>query len=210
MEGPAIPRAGEAPGQGVAWDRERDMTILSTAHGRLSVRVRVLERILHMFSRVERLEDNFEALLDAVLDAIPAEAASILLADPDAGELVFVAARGPVAQRILGLRMKLADGLAGECVRQGRALAVSDVQRDARYARAISDSLGFETRSLIAVPLLHAGEIFGAIEIVNRRGGDVFPRSELEFLDRIGRAGGSLVHLSRLLQSSPPPPDPAP
>lgn len=175
--------------------KNRELSVLAEAHARMGTRARVLERLLHLFSDVERLYWNLEAVLDAALEAVPAEAGSVLLLDADAQVLQFVAARGPVGPRLMGLRLALDEGLAGDCARQKKPLAVSDVQQDPRFAREISETLGFDTRSLLAAPMINRGEVLGVIEIVNRKDGDVFARHEVELLDRIARAAGSLARL---------------
>ena len=94
------------------------------------------------------------------------------------------------------------QGLAGAAAEDGRAIAVSDVARDSRHAREFSRQLGFDARSLLAVPLLNHSEVLGVIELVNRRGGDVFARHEIEAVERVARAAGTLFRLIPGLKSS--------
>lgn len=208
----ANPRKTDAPPSGGTAQRkaqERDITILTQSQLRMSGRARVLERLLHLFSDVERLAGNLDDVLDAALEAIPAEAGSILLVDAEGADFRFVAARGPVGARLLGIRLPLHEGLAGDCARQRKPLSVSDVKQDPRFSREISERLGFETKSLLAAPMMHKGDVLGVIEIVNRKWGDVFPRHEVELLDRIARAAGSLVRLGGALGARlPEPPSP--
>ena len=70
---------------------------------------------------------------------------------------------------------------------------MSDVAHDARHAAAITKALGFETRSILAVPILHQDRVLGVIELVNKLGSNEFQRHELELVERIGRTAGDLL-----------------
>jgi Nif-specific regulatory protein len=70
---------------------------------------------------------------------------------------------------------------------------VSDVASDPRHAAAFTQALGFETRSLLAVPVLHQDRVLGVIELVNKTGSNQFQRHEIELVERIGRTAGDLL-----------------
>lgn len=161
---------------------------------RLSVRNRVLERLLCLFGSevaADRLQND---LLDVAMQAIPCEASSYF-ARGAKGDLTVTAARGRVSDKLVGLRLKKGQGMAGACAHDARVIAVSDVARDPRHAAQVAKALGFETRSLLAVPVVHDGEVFGVIEIVNKTDGNEFQRHEIELLERIGRTAGDLMTL---------------
>ncbi len=163
---------------------------------RLSVRNRVLERLLCLFGSEappERLQGD---LLDAAMEAVPCEASSYFARNARGG-LTVTAARGRVSEGLLGLRLKMGQGLAGACAHDARTIVVSDVGKDPRHAAQVARALGFETRSLLAVPIVHDGEVYGVIEIVNKAGGDAFQRHEVELVERVGRTAGALEALRR-------------
>ncbi len=70
---------------------------------------------------------------------------------------------------------------------------MSDVANDPRHAAAITKALGFETRSLLAVPVVHQDRALGVIELVNKTGSNAFQRHEVELVERIGRTAGDLL-----------------
>ncbi len=159
---------------------------------RLSVKNQVLERLLCLFSSepdAGRLQND---LLDISMVALPCEASSIFRTDRK-GNLTLVAARGRVAEKVVGLKLKKGQGIAGACAKDGRTLPVSDVAHDPRHAAAITQALGFETRSLLAVPMVHQDRVLGVIELVNKLGSNEFQRHELELVERIGRTAGDLL-----------------
>jgi GAF domain-containing protein len=124
-------------------------------------------------------------LLDLALEEVDAEAGSILLSRGAAGrELEFAVVRGPRAKELLALRtvVPVGVGIVGFCVRENVCLAVSDAERDPRFHRAISEALGYPTRSLLCAPIARKGQVLGAIEVLNRRGGLPFGQAELAAL----------------------------
>lgn len=159
---------------------------------RLSLKVRVLERLLCMVGSGAPAERVWNDILDASMEAVPCEASSYFRADASGG-LTIVAARGRVSEHLLGLKLKRGAGLAGACWKDRRTIAVSDVPRDPRHAAQVAQALGFETRSLIAVPVLHDGASLGVVELINKSGGDEFARHEVELLERVARTAGALA-----------------
>lgn len=167
---------------------------LMESAARMSVKNRVFEKLLCMIGfdgPVERLHGD---ILDTAMMAVPCEASSYFARNAK-GDLVVTAARGRVSEDLVGLKLKKGQGLAGACAHDARLIAVGDVARDPRHAREISKALGFETRSLLAAPVVHDGRVFGVVEIVNRTGGDEFARHEIELVERIGRTAGDLLAL---------------
>jgi GAF domain-containing protein len=159
---------------------------------RLSLKARILERLLCMVGSDAPAERVWSDVLDAAMEAVPCEASSFFLSDAG-GALTIVAARGRVSQDLIGLKLKRGAGLAGACWKDRRTIAVSDVARDPRHAAQVAQALGFETRSLLAVPVLHDGAAWGVVEIINKTGGNEFPRHEVELLERIARTAGDLL-----------------
>ncbi len=159
---------------------------------RLSLKNQVLERLLCLFSgdpEETRLQND---ILDIAMIALPCEASSVFRADRK-GNLTLVAARGRVSDKVLGLKLKKGQGIAGACAKDARTLPVSDVARDPRHAAAITKALGFETRSILAVPIVHQARVLGVIELVNKSGSDEFQRHELDLVERVGRTAGDLL-----------------
>lgn len=161
----------------------------------LRVRATALDRCLHLFTNLSNGPRLFSELLDIVNEAVPCEASSLLLVTAGDGEMTFVAATGPVAERIQGIKLRPGVGIAGACGRDRVPIAVSDVQKEPRFARDMSDSLGFATRSVLAVPVLHRGDLAGVVELINKVGSDDWRRSDIELVERIARVAGTLVGL---------------
>ena len=159
---------------------------------RLSIKNQVLERLLCLFSGTPESSRLQNDILDISMVALPCEASSVFRTDKK-GNLTLVAARGRVADKVIGLKLKKGQGIAGACAKDARTLPVSDVAHDPRHAAAITKAFGFETRSILAVPIVHQDRVLGVIELVNKLGSNEFQRHELELVERIGRTAGDLL-----------------
>ena len=173
--------------------RRSEFEKLSRSHQKQQLRCRILEKVLHLYGKPERTLENLQAILDMAMETIPGEAGSILLLDPSQNELYFSVASGPVAKGLKDFRVRVGEGIAGACLKSREVIAVSDVQKDPRFHRAISKALGFEAQSLLAVPVVFRGEGLGVIEILNREGGDHFTAEEIEGIGLLARAAGILL-----------------
>lgn len=96
--------------------------------------------------------------------------------------------------------MGLGKGIAGASASGKETISVSDVKKDPRFSREIDKALGFETRSILAVPILFKNTSLGTIEIINKRENNRFSTEEIKLVTDIARLLGALLALGdRLL-----------
>ena len=116
--------------------------------------------------------------LAAVLDA---EKVSLMLYDPEQGELRVAAATGP--HRDVGAMdpVALGEGVAGVALSLGEALLVEDVYSDTRFMHG-GDRERYESASLAVVPLRTETSALGVICATDRSGGDPFGEDELALM----------------------------
>ena len=108
--------------------------------------------------------------LESIVAEIGAEAGSLWLVDDDTGEIVCRACVGP--HEMTGLRVSPDQGIVGRCVRENRRESVLDVSTDASFSDAVDRDSGMTTRSILCAPMSAGDHAVGAIELVNRVGGD--------------------------------------
>ncbi|HEY0783397.1 MAG TPA: GAF domain-containing protein, partial [Thermoanaerobaculia bacterium] len=94
-----------------------------------------------------------------------AETSSIWELDEESQELFFRVVRGRAAGQIRGLRVPLGDGIVGSVALSGEAELVNDVAADPRWRGDASKQ--FETRAILAVPLLAHGGVIGVLQLLN-------------------------------------------
>ncbi len=96
-----------------------------------------------------------------------AKAASLLLLDEAAGELVFRVAYGEKGADLVERRFPSDKGIAGAVATTGEPILIQDAQRDPRHLKQFDEELGFRTGSLLAVPVQVHGQVLGVLEVLN-------------------------------------------
>lgn len=146
------------------------------------------------------LEAAAELVLDLAMRVIPSESGSVYVADINASDLFFAAARGPKAAEVMKFRVAIGQGLVGFSTQEGVGLGVSDAEKDPRFFAAISQKLGYDTHSVLCSPAQKNGRVYGALQLINKRGNHTFSGDEMnllsylahqfaEYLENTGQAG---------------------
>ena len=116
---------------------------------------------------------NLDALIAKVVakisEVLHAERSSLLLLDPQTGELWAKQAEGIDGMEI---RFPSTAGLAGYVVGTGRVLNVRNAYTDPRFNPAFDQATGFLTQSVLCAPVYnHEGNIIGVTQAINKYGG---------------------------------------
>ncbi|HTX73340.1 MAG TPA: sensor domain-containing diguanylate cyclase [Rectinemataceae bacterium] len=110
---------------------------------------------------------------------------SLLLVDAARSELVFKLVVGKSADALHGMRIPLGSGIAGWVASNGTPAVVEDAASDSRWSDWLDKLTGFDTRSIIAVPLRSGDKVFGVIELINRFDGRPFTAYDMRVLSTI-------------------------
>ncbi len=87
------------------------------------------------------------------------------------------------ATEIIGLVLDADQGIVGRSVQANAGCIVRDAAQDPDFHRGVDTQTGFTTRSILCAPMSVRDERIGAIELVNKRGGDgLFDVSDLAIL----------------------------
>jgi hypothetical protein len=146
-----------------------------------TLRVRQLNAYLTISSSLGRALDLSEALEIALycsMEAVEAEAASVLLLDDEKENLLFYSVEGAAQPVLKGSSFPADRGISGAVLASLEAVTVNDVQGDERFYERIDSESGFETRNLIAVPLVAGEERVGVLEVLNKADGSAFVEDE--------------------------------
>jgi sigma-B regulation protein RsbU (phosphoserine phosphatase) len=137
------------------------------------------------------------ALIAAQLDA---EAGSLWLTESDGLEVACHACVGP--HPITGLRLSVAEGIVGHSVRDNLCQCVLDVAKDPHFSRTMDAQSGFVTRSILCAPMPLAERAIGAIELINRRGGDgLFSESDARRLQVLAACAALAIANARTAET---------
>jgi GAF domain-containing protein len=138
------------------------------------------------------------SVVEATVALFDAEAASIALYDPAANRLVFEVAAGEQGQGVIGLSIAPDQGIAGYTFTTGQALAVSDVEHDARFGRATAERTGYLPRSIVAVPLLDDQGTIGVLQVLDKRSAAAFSLRDVELAGGFARQASVAIRASRV------------
>jgi hypothetical protein len=155
----------------------------------------VFERTMDLYTDRLNPDKIVNELLDLAMEKIPCDAGSFYVADISSHDLKFAAVRGPKATEILamGISVPMGTGIAGFCAQEGVTLSVSDALNDSRFAKEISERIGYDVHSTLCVSLEKDGRCYGAMQLINRRGGSAFATTESLVLDAIGKQAVELL-----------------
>lgn len=154
-------------------------------------------RSLHQFAAELSAQTDVVALLDRILYSalrvIDAADGSLLLVDNETGELVFAVVHGAGRERMPGYRIPPGTGIAGWVAQHRQAAIVHDVRRDPRFSALVDEAFGFETNSLLSVPIATATRVLGVLSAVNKFDGREFTESDLALLAIVAQLAGTAM-----------------
>jgi sigma-B regulation protein RsbU (phosphoserine phosphatase) len=130
----------------------------------------LLAEMTRGFAESQDLEATLEQALTSVARHLDAEAGSLWLLDIELEELHCRASIGP--NPITGLRLPMTKGIIGRSVAENTCQCVFDVSQDPAFSTKADDESGMVTRSLLCAPMSFSDQRIGAIELINRSGGD--------------------------------------
>jgi Nif-specific regulatory protein len=125
----------------------------------------------------------FEQITTRAMSVVKAEAASLLLFDPERQQFIFQAPTGPGADQLIGERFDAKLGIAGEALRTRRSIRVDNAPQYPNFFSGIDDKTHHSTHCLIAVPLIHRDRVVGVLEVLNPIGRERFTDGDLEVVE---------------------------
>lgn len=169
-----------------------------------NVRARQLSVLNDISRQIVASEANLEGLLELITgratDILNAEAGSLLLDTEDgSGDLEFRVAVGGSGQSIIGRRIPAKRGLVGQVAATGEPVIVNDVAADARWGGELSKSGGFQTNTVLAVPLLTQDRVIGVLEVLNKHSG-AFTPDDQDLLTSFASQAAVAIENARLFQ----------
>ena len=134
------------------------------------------------------LLDHTVEMVSATMDA---EIVSLMLVDPDRGDLFVAASRGFEGKNLSLRRTLVRSGVAGTVAAWGRPVLVNNIETDRRFQRINHPQ--YSTKSLLSVPLRVEGEILGVINVNNKASREAFNDDDLTVLTAlVERVGGAV------------------
>jgi len=122
-------------------------------------------------------------ILDTALAVLKATDGSLMLTDDETGDLVFTVVRGSAADRLIGYRLPAGTGIAGWVAQHREPQNVRDVRLDPRFYPRVDEAFGFNTRSMVCVPVnLDDGRVLGVVSVLNKVSDKEFTQEDLDLI----------------------------
>lgn len=159
--------------------------------------------ILWDITKLLQTSGNLQQLLDMALTqamkAVRAEAGTLWLNDVEnEGYMYPAVAKGPKADGLKGLKLKIGQGLVGWVAENAKPQLISDVSNDERWANKFDQSTGYKTYSLLCVPLVTQKTCIGCLQLVNKYNNELFDEDDLNLCQALSGIIAIAVENSRL------------
>lgn len=127
------------------------------------------------------------------------DAGSLLMLDEDTGELEFVMTLEAGEEKLAGIRVPSGQGVVGYVAETRQPLIVHDAQNHPLHYAAVSEGVGYITRSILCVPMVVKGHTLGVIELLNKLDGE-FTTDDANRLMAMAATIGVAIENARLFQ----------
>ncbi|MBU0767721.1 MAG: GAF domain-containing protein, partial [Proteobacteria bacterium] len=125
-------------------------------------------------------------------------ASALMLLDEKTKELVFSIPTGPKQDQLIDIRIPPGKGIAGWVAEHEQPVLVPDVKQDSRFYPNIDELTGFETKSILCVPLKAKTKLIGVLQVVNKSDGTCFSEEDELLLSMFGYQAAMAIENARL------------
>jgi PAS domain S-box-containing protein len=146
------------------------------------------------------LRDVIEAVLYSSMEAAAAEAASVMLLDDKKKNFQFFGLVPP-QPAMMNAKFSANKGLAGKVLQSQQSEIIKDVQKDPRFYKRFDLETGFQTRNMVAIPLVAGDEKVGVLEVLNKAGGEPFQEEDRLLLQSIAEEIAFAIHDAKLFEA---------
>jgi sigma-B regulation protein RsbU (phosphoserine phosphatase) len=145
------------------------------------------------------IEASLRRAIEHITKYVNAEGGALFILDEKGETLRCHACIGPI--EITGLTLSCEQGIVGRCVQKNLGEIVRDAAKDPSFYRKVDDETGFRTRSILCAPMSVKDERIGAIELINKRGGDgLFAESDLHLLQAMSASAALAILNARMAE----------
>lgn len=145
-------------------------------------------------------DELLQSIVNAAARIFGAAAAAILLVDEADSRLVFRVEYGNKQPDLVGRRIPLDKGIAGYVAMTGQAIAVSNVQQDARFNADFAKSTGYVPDSILAAPLLQGERVIGVLEVLDKIKAASFGMHDMELMGLFAQQASLAIRQSQQLE----------
>lgn len=118
----------------------------------------------YVSTRRFEVERYMELVVELIAELLNVKRASLMMVDPEAGELRIESAIGLDEDIVEHARVRLGESIAGTVAQENSAFLVRDVQEDSRVRTA---GRRYESKSFLSVPIRRDNRVVGVINVTD-------------------------------------------
>ncbi len=127
-----------------------------------------------------------KAILDQTRILLECENISVLLIDEEAKKLKFAVVTNEAdMEKLDPIRLGMGEGIAGTVWKNGQPILIEDTCFDSRFSMLADRQTKYQTKTVMAVPLVVNGQILGVLEAINKLNERNFNNFDLELFQKI-------------------------
>lgn len=165
---------------------------------RQDIEFAVVSEISYALTSTLSLQNIYQQLMEPVRRTLNVETISVGLIERATGDITFVdMLMGPLFEDLPPIRLKKGQGIAGWVAENREPIIVNDVYSDKRFYSRVDSQSGFQTNSMVCIPLQVEERMIGVLQAINKQGSD-FNENDLRLLQAIGGPLAAAIENSRL------------
>jgi len=171
----------------------------------------LLHRVTSKLRTTFQLSELFNVLMANLIETVQAEAGGIFAIE--GGKLLPKAIHGPLPppkripeyatrklkylhEMMMKTGVAMGEGIVGRVAQTGQPIAIRDTDETPDFEQTIPELL--KVKTTIALPLKLENEVYGVIQIVNKRDGKPFSDKDIELLNLVVEQAALAIHTARM------------
>ncbi|MBN2003004.1 MAG: GAF domain-containing protein [Anaerolineae bacterium] len=148
------------------------------------------------------MEHVTQQLLQSATEAVNAEGASVWLWDEETSDELICRAdfHKKGESPLLNIRLHSGQGFPGWVAQTGESVVIADITETPQKLTDVDRIPGFETRSLVTVPLRLRDAIIGALQVVNKQRGH-FDQDDRALIETLASSAAIAIDNARLIDA---------
>ena len=156
----------------------------------------LLDRVLTLDATTRSPQKLVHGLLALVGDDMQTQRCSLMLRAPEPDQLYLAGARGIGPDIVIGMRIRIGEGVAGRVAAAREPLLVQDVKEAGQHP-LLRDQY-FTSGSFISFPLVYHDELVGVLNLTNRAQRGVYTEEDVERVRLLGLVISLVASQNRL------------
>jgi sigma-B regulation protein RsbU (phosphoserine phosphatase) len=159
---------------------------------------RGLLKISCNINSIHGYKELLTSLLEITKEVMNCEAGSLMLYHEASDDLTWHVALGDKVEKLREMgRLKMGQGIAGWVAQNQKSTLVADTSKDDRFFRGADTKTGFQTRSIVCVPLVVKDKLVGVLQALNPSHKKYFEENDLEIFEAYGALAATAIEKIR-------------